>query len=208
MTRFVCVSDTHNFIPDNIPDGDIFIHAGDLLLNRDDGIDLFDKAMEWIHNLPHKHKIIIPGNHDFYLLNNKVDTGDVHLLNETSITLEGYKFYGSPYTPMFYDWAFMYTPGSDNWSAIPDDTNVLITHGPAYGYLDYVPSSGEHSGCVALKERIKELPDIFAHVCGHIHEGYGVDPRSIYDGADILRINASYCGIPYIRKNLPITFEL
>lgn len=63
--RVVCMSDTHSltqFIKFDIPNGDIFIHAGDFTKcgSLQEVID-FNK---WIGNLPHKYKIVIAGNHE------------------------------------------------------------------------------------------------------------------------------------------------
>lgn len=58
--RIVCVSDTHNDNPtDHVPDGDIFLHAGDM---TDNGTyEEMKTALDWIRKLPHKLKLIIPG---------------------------------------------------------------------------------------------------------------------------------------------------
>jgi len=70
-TRFICVSDTHcRIFP--IPEGDVFIHAGDLThsvrytVDHTSGISLtcrqgrfaeFEPTISWIRALPHKHKV-------------------------------------------------------------------------------------------------------------------------------------------------------
>ncbi|KAK6496959.1 hypothetical protein TWF481_001939 [Arthrobotrys musiformis] len=67
--KVVCVSDTHNDdFSSKIPDGDIFIHAGDM---TDFGtLEELQKAYNWIASLPHKTKIVVAGNHDFGLDSN------------------------------------------------------------------------------------------------------------------------------------------
>jgi len=72
----------------------------------------------------------------------------------------------------------MYDPqdASDIWSKIPDDTDVLITHGPPYGVLDQCPDTygaPSHAGCPELCKAVEKIPSIKLHVFGHIHEGYG-----------------------------------
>jgi len=65
--RVICTSDTHNENPAaHVPDGDIFIHAGDLV-DRGSSIDQYAAALEWISNLPHKLKILTAGNGDVEL---------------------------------------------------------------------------------------------------------------------------------------------
>jgi len=82
-------------------------------------------------------------------------------------------FWGSPYTPEFMDWAFMYPRGSaarQYWDQIPYNLDVLITHGPPLGILDQAMPGGAHLGCEKLLEAVKEKkPKI--HLFGHIHGG-------------------------------------
>lgn len=60
--RVVCLSDTHDWQPAHVPDGDLLIHAGDL---TDDGsLDAIQKQMDWLATLPHRHKVVIAGNHE------------------------------------------------------------------------------------------------------------------------------------------------
>lgn len=63
--RIVCMSDTHSLTPHikfDIPDGDIFIHAGDF--TRCGKLDEVIEFNSWIGRLPHKHKLVIAGNHE------------------------------------------------------------------------------------------------------------------------------------------------
>lgn len=64
MVRIVCLSDTHSRHEQiTVPDGDILIHAGDATMVGDiDEIADFD---HWLGTLPHQHKHIIAGNHDW-----------------------------------------------------------------------------------------------------------------------------------------------
>lgn len=62
--RVVCVSDTHDRIPDPIPDGDLLIHAGDL--TNDGTVATIQKQIDWLASLPHRHKVFVAGNHDSY----------------------------------------------------------------------------------------------------------------------------------------------
>ena len=88
---------------------------------------------------------------------------------------------------------------------IPDKTNVLITHGPAYGHGDYVPSNRIHAGCLSLLKRIVEVKPSL-HIFGHIHEGYG---RSRSDEARYTRfVNASTCNGDYRPVNKAMIIDL
>jgi Icc-related predicted phosphoesterase len=83
---------------------------------------------------------------------------------------------------------------------IPNDTDVLITHGPAHGMLDWLPS-GTQVGCQDLYYKIMEIqPKI--HVCGHIHCAYG---QKYFNGVEFL--NASVLDEQYQHHNKPISLE-
>jgi len=90
------------------------------------------------------------------------------------VIIEGVKFYGSPWQPRFFDWAFNLDRGEEikkKWDLIPMDTDVLITHGPPYGILD-LTHEGEKVGCEELMKAVLRVqPKI--HIFGHIHEAYG-----------------------------------
>jgi len=63
--RFVCMADTHSLtshLKQNIPHGDVFIHAGDF--TRCGSISEVREFNTWLNKLPHKHKIVIAGNHE------------------------------------------------------------------------------------------------------------------------------------------------
>lgn len=63
--RFVVISDTHSTEPENVPDGDVLLHSGDL--TKLGSHDEVKAALDWIVSLPHPIKVIIAGNHDFSL---------------------------------------------------------------------------------------------------------------------------------------------
>jgi len=209
--RLVCVSDTHSLhrrIPE-IPDGDVLIHAGDCLGagTLEDVEDLND----WLDSLPHRHKIVIAGNHDAAFqetpdLAREALTNAIYL-EDSGIEIQGKRFWGSPWTPPFMDWWFMLGRGQplhDKWRQIPNDTDVLITHGPPHSIGDEV-AMGYHCqnvGCTELLDRIDQLK-LKAHIFGHIHEGYGE-----YLRGETRLINASTCTVRYAPTNPPIVFDL
>jgi hypothetical protein len=95
-------------------------------------------------------------------------------LEDEGVTLEGVKIWGSPVTPTFEDWSFTHGPAaiSTYWDAISDDTDVLITHGPAYGVLDRVRTHGEQFGCPRLRHALDTRLRLKLHVFGHVHEDW------------------------------------
>lgn len=177
--KLVCIADTHNKHEElQIPDGDVLIHAGDC---TDAGTLAETKYfLDWFTKLPHKHKILVPGNHDFYFQKitpdeiEELSKKGVTLLIDSGIKLKGISFWGSPATPGSGRWAFNKKRGremQEHWKRIPDNTDVLITHTPPYGILDSL-EDGTHVGCSHLLTKIKDLrPRI--HLFGHIHEEYG-----------------------------------
>ncbi|MCP5174614.1 MAG: metallophosphatase domain-containing protein [Moraxellaceae bacterium] len=172
--KLVIISDTHGLHELlTIPDGDMLIHAGDMTEYGElDEIKAFD---DWLGTLPHKHKIVIAGNHEHCL-----EEHDGHLLfknaiylQHQAITIEGIRFFGSPWQPFFHNMAFNLRRGQDlaeKWQQIPSNTDILITHTPPFKYLDRVRS--QWVGCEDLLKRVQELKPKL-HIFGHIHESYG-----------------------------------
>lgn len=185
--------------------GDVLVHAGDVsMMGKSHEIKNF---LDWFSNTDFTHKIFIAGNHDWGFVK-ETEIGEeykekgVIYLFDSSVVIDGIKFYGSPWQPEFFDWAFNLPRGeklAEKWDMIPDDTDVLITHGPAFGMLDWV-MSGQRVGCEDLFERIMKIkPKI--HVCGHIHCAYGQKSFN-----DVEFLNASVLGERYTHENKPISF--
>ncbi len=186
--KLVITSDTHGIVPlENVPDGDVFIHCGDCLkYGRLPEVHKFRAEMG---ALPHKHKILVPGNHDLAIEGFPAPTlafeeFGIDLLINREITIEGWKFYGTPHVPTFGDWAFMKPEETlkDIYDQIPLDTNVLITHGPCKAILD------DGLGSVSLYKRFLELKSLRVHCFGHIHEGHGLFH---FEHNDVTCINAA-----------------
>jgi len=176
--KLVCISDTHGSHDELvIPNGDVLIHCGDYSPTGD--FKDMCRFNEWLGTLPHAHKLVVSGNHDWYAekagnyVVKKLFSNATYLENE-EIEIGGYKFWGSPITPEFMNWSFMRKRGNEIagvWEQIPDNIDVLITHGPPYKILDETPRH-EHVGCWDLLYHSKRVkPKI--HVFGHIHHGYG-----------------------------------
>ncbi|KAI7856577.1 Metallo-dependent phosphatase-like protein [Circinella umbellata] len=218
--RFVCVSDTHgktNFsFP--IPDGDVFVHAGDL--TRCSMPDEFDKTIKWIQSLPHKIKIITAGNHDHILDENfgfishkqeilaKMDHAGILYLEHESFQLPsefgGYKMFVSPYAPYHIGGAFMLHDLKEIWEQIPEDIDILVTHTPPYGYNDRIARDGRHVGCPRLLEKVETIkPRV--HLFGHIHEDHGWQWTK---DESTLMINACTCDRRYRPSQHPVVFDL
>ena len=178
--RLVCISDTHTFHEDvNLPDGDILIHAGDFT-NKGGKSDVED-FFGWLMRIKPKYRYIlfIAGNHDKcfdekysemndWLMSDwlaeaiaELEKNDIIYLKDSSIELEGVKFYGMPWTPWFFGeyWAFNKKIGPEMQEKIDmiEPCDVLITHGPPLYTGDLVAREGIHVGCPLLKEKIDEI---------------------------------------------------
>jgi len=205
--RIICISDTHGLHDQvtGIPEGDVLVHAGDITnLGELDQVRSFN---DWIGRLPHVHKLVIAGNHDF-CFENEPEACEPLLthctyLRDNAVDIDGVRFYGSPWQPWFGDWAFNLKRGPEirqKWDLITPKTDVLITHGPPLGHGD-MTSGGEAAGCKDLLEVIVER-GITTHIFGHIHEGYGITET------DQTRfVNASTCTLAYAPSNPPIVID-
>lgn len=185
---------------------DLLIFAGDLQGNQttDDGTNF----MEWLHRLPYPFKIIVFGNHDGhydiasnYVLNNQYH--DIVILNNNSLIYQGIKFFGSPHSVEFGSWWFMMKDEelANLWKKIPDDTDILITHGPPYSILDNTVY-GVYAGSKSLWSRVTQsLPNLKYHIFGHIHEAAGTETLN-----GITYMNVSALNERYQFTRNPITF--
>jgi predicted phosphodiesterase len=180
--RIVAVADTHLFQHElRVPDGDVFIHAGDLCSAGTLGE--LALAVRWLQRLPHRVKLIVAGNHDWPFQRQGEDArrllGEgLTYLQDSGVELEGVRFWGSPWQPAFNDWAFNLPRGealARQWALIPAGTQVLVTHGPPAGLGDGggVGYGGAHRrGCADLLARVEAVHPLL-HLFGHIHDSGG-----------------------------------
>jgi len=210
MPKITFISDTHNqHHKIKIPESDILIHAGDATGRG--SIQEIVSFLSWLSQQPAKHKIYVAGNHDF-LFERDFNLSRALLLEHPSITylqdsiieVMGLKIYGSPWTPRFYDWAFNadYDKLIKVWSIIPENIDILITHGPPFEILDRT-DEGNNVGCKTLFYEIQNRIKPKYHVMGHIHEGYGI---KVVEKTTF--INASSCDRKYRPVNPPITLDI
>jgi len=203
-----CISDLHGFYPD-LEGGDLLIVAGDLTARNTD--IQHAEYCYWQYYLPYKKIIFIAGNHDGYIekrsdlyIDSCDRTAKVAYLQDFGCEFEGLKIWGSPWTPTFYDWHFMKDRGSsikEKWNLIPDDTDILITHGPPFGVLDQVDD--KFCGCEELREAIFRIKPKL-HVFGHIHSQGGKK----MDLASTICVNASIMDEEYNPVNKPVRIIL
>lgn len=218
--KITFISDTHgshNSLTNLLDGGDYLIHSGDI--SSLGGLTEIKNFLEWFNNLnQYTHKIFIAGNHDFWFEENdmlSIETlikeypnirylQDSYLLTSVD-DLPQFKIYGSPWQPKFYNWAFNLPRNGEKlkqkWEEIPEDTDLLITHGPPLFVLDK-NNSGLSCGCELLEREIFNRINPKIHLFGHIHEGYGYVNRG-----NTHFINASNLDYRNIFSNPPINVE-
>jgi predicted phosphodiesterase len=224
--RITFISDTHTkhrYCEKDLPGGDILIHAGDFMnsgRHKHEATEFF----EWFDSLNnYENKIFIAGNHDFIMQTDPdwvkecltkyqsidylrdEEWVDYHDGPNGDFPEDNIRIYGSPWQPEFFNWAFNLPRNGDEmkarWDAIPDNTDILITHGPAYGYLDIPGGQNVRVGCEMLRHRVDEFrPKI--HVFGHIHGSAGY-----YFNGHTHFINASILNEQYQYTNMPLNIE-
>jgi len=208
--KIVCFSDTHgqhrnkklnSWLMNN--SADILLFAGDYQKNNQDHGKIF---VEWIAELPYKHKIIIPGNHDNNFDNAREKCkhyDNIHFIVHEGIEIEGIKFFCSAYSRTFGNWYFMESEDTLKYlyEKIPNNTEILVTHTPPFGTLDETIYSVS-AGSTSLNNRIPELPKLEYNIFGHIHEQNGF---RTFD--DIKYINCSVTNELYELVNNPYIFE-
>jgi predicted phosphohydrolase len=182
------------------------VHAGDFSRRGKEAEVVRFNA--WLGVQPHRAKLVVAGNHDFLFEQEPAIARSLlthaTYLEDSGVTIDGVSFWGSPWQPRFFDWAFNLDRGAPlraKWDLIPDGTDVLIVHGPPRDVLDRT-SRGECVGCDDLLLALKRVrPRLF--VCGHIHEAYG---EKIVDG--IRCINASCCDERERPFHAPVVVDL
>lgn len=205
--RVVCLSDTHNrHRRVQVPEGDLLVHAGDFTIKGT--AEETAEFNDWLGTLPHRHKIVIAGNHEFLferepLRARNLITHAIYL-EDAAAVIEGIRIWGAPWQPTFGDLAFNLPRGemiAAKWALIPPDTALLVTHGPAWGLVDQV-KEGRHAGCKDLLAAIRRVKPAL-HVAGHIHQAHG-----LIESEGTKFANAAICNESYQPVNAPIVIEL
>lgn len=233
MPRLVCLADTHGqHAALGVPDGDVLVFAGDACAAGTPGE--WAAFCRWLGTLPHAHKLVVPGNHDWPVQPSRPDWGVSARYGPTTISVArrraedagavllidgeasvlGLSFRGSPWVPFFNHWAFNLPRGGERlaevWARIPPGLDVLVTHGPSFGLLD-LTDSGEHVGCERLAERLAALDADGAgprlHVHGDIHEAAGIHAPP-FGAEGRVTVNASVLDGAYRLARSPVVIDL
>lgn len=181
----------HDQIPISRFDGiDMVIHSGDCSNSRHLQTSVIEimEFLEWYHKVPVKYKIFVAGNHDTAIERKSItkegisDYGIIYLENE-SIEIEGINIWGSPITPTYGEWSFMKARDKTHktWNQIPDNTDILIVHGPPKNIRDLtynrehrLETCGDKAMLSAIS-RVKPKLMLF----GHIHNYKDIENQGI-----------------------------
>jgi Icc-related predicted phosphoesterase len=207
--KITTISDTHSSYNRLwIQETDILIHSGDIDCQY--STQEFISFINWFRKQPAKYKILVAGNHDcwfedhYNFVAQYCDEFNIIYLENSGCEIEGLKFWGSPYTPMFMNWAFMRNRGKDMfeiWKNIPKNLDVLITHGPPFGILDK-NLENDCVGCEELLKKVKEVEPKY-HLFGHIHGSQGILKKE-----KTTFINASVMNEDYVVVNQPVSITI
>ena len=193
--KILHLSDTHGAHRrmGKLPEADVLVHSGDFTMtgSEAEAIDF----MNWFCDLHHKHKIFICGNHDECLYGANIDglDGNVHYLYNSGVEIEGIKFFGIP----LFMGDSMFGKQNRFYEKIPGDIDVLITHCPPYGILDY--DDDRNWGSEELLTAVTKISPQ-AHLFGHIHKNHGVKHigTTVYSNAAIMNEDYTNLQLPNI----------
>ena len=217
--RIVATSDTHYpFGRDLIPDGDVLIHAGDLMYKGDPAE--WEPRLESLKAQPHKRKIYVPGNHDYYPFHYRgIARSSLrrHANTELQDGLDGVVSLGKgsgldmlaiPYVTGLPGWAYNV---EEEWLAgwlrridmsFYQTPDIVVSHSPPWRIRD--ACGKENYGSTAMNKwfySLKNKPKLW--ICGHIHESYGQEE---IEGCTFA--NVAMCNEEYEQVNKALVFDL
>ncbi len=196
--RILHISDTHgeHHQLSDMPGADVIVHSGDISFagSEDEAIDF----IQWFSSLPYTSKVFIAGNHDNCLHGANIEDlpNNCFYLSNSSVVIGGFTFHG---VPLFME-DIVSGDYDESLKKIPDHTDVLITHQPPYGVLDF--SGNSYYGDRDLLQTVLDIRPR-CHLFGHIHDAYGME-----NGKDTLFANASIVDVYYRLLNKPFLFEI
>lgn len=203
----------------SVPDVDMVIHCGD---ESNNGNAWFNESesrefFSWYATLPIPNKVFVPGNHSTAIEQGLVRASDyptVHFLIHEQLEWSGLKLFGSPYTPKFFDWAYMKDRSELDavWASIPNDIDILMTHGPPKGILDVTrdmdSSQPIHVGSKSLRTHVETRIKPIYHAFGHIHDERSIQNFGQVQQKETLYINCSCCDLAGRLKNNGFVVEV
>lgn len=184
--RIVHMSDTANFLsasnPNNfLPKGDILVHSGNFTIYG--AKKEFEQFNAWLGSVAteYKYRVVVLGCRDVKEFGNNWDVmkrllpNATHILCHEFVIVMGIRFYGSPW-----HWGhhknYKVRAGapastSGRFEEIPEEVQVLITHGAAAGVLETATLPGSRELADAIRRSKPAL-----HLHGHSKGAHGVVP--------------------------------
>ena len=211
--KLISISDTHGSLPDFLPSGDVLTISGDIspcvgshhpLTQEFWFKNKFTPYLEsLIKDGKFKDIVFVFGNHDFYgekLFKDNLETkfrselpSHVHYLRDSEVIIDGVRIYGTPWTPKFGNWAFMARDEilHNHFMKISNNVDILLSHGPIYGYNDTIDKPiyesqkyAGHLGSKVLFDHVKRAQPKLVCV-GHIHSGNHNIEKIMHDPNDM-----------------------
>lgn len=221
--RICFISDTHELhgqVTRAVVDAraDILVHCGDFTGRG--SLEAIGSFADWCEKLLTKgcvkHIVAVAGNHDLAFDASLPNAGSrpevakirlrgagVRYLEQSGTEIDGISFWGSPWTPRFFDWGFQIDDDAHDerlWAEVPP-CDILVTHGPPRGIRDLARDS-RPTGSVGLRRAVERIrPRV--HTFGHIHGQYGITSTR-----ETLFVNAATCTEQYKPTNPPIVLEV
>lgn len=233
--KIVSISDLHQYFPKNLPQGDILTVSGDICFAaRTDyeaqyhHVQIF---LAWCESLlkakTFKDIVFVAGNHDGVFQKMMVGIPitehkfrhklfpHIHYLRDSMAEIDGVKFYGTPWTTEFCNWAFNATEAQldvTHYSQIPEGVDVLLTHGPVYGKNDRLGNpvdkwGPEKLGSKALLKHCLRVKPSWV-VFGHIHSGSHIPEEIVHENHVTKTVNVAVLGESYYPSYDPFVFEI
>ncbi len=201
------ISDTHNRHAElEVPDVNLVIHCGDEASVRKPWLNQIQSQsfFNWFNGLDIETKVFVPGNHSTAVAEGLVKPADypsIRFLVHEAVVWHGLRIFGSPYTPMFFDWAYMKMREDLDaiWATIPEDTDILVTHGPPKGILDVTrdwrTKKPIHIGSLSLTRHVEQRIRPKFHAFGHLHDEPGISNFGTLTRGATQFINCSCCDL-------------
>lgn len=215
--KICAISDVHGkWNQISIPEVDLLISCGDYSFKGEK--HMVRDFHKWLSKQKARHIISVQGNHELWVEKNfdearqiaLEECPNVNFMQEGLVEIEGIKIWCSAWTPFFHNWAWNAHRGEEinaHWDLIPEDIDVLVTHGPPADILDVTMFSDgtprDRVGCYDLWNKILKLPKLKMHFFGHIHESYGYRYLN-----GIQFYNVAICDQFYKANNEPVLVEL
>ena len=228
----------------------------DMTLHRDYCTGKLGEPIFWCPRYDEKK---LDGIEEMYRGGKARESGIVYMVEEYRVfrLRSGVVFgvYANCWQPEFCNWGFNYERSQDRFNVkdagkkgeegneggfvapcpVPDEVDVIVTHGPPMGLLDKT-KGGENVGCEHLRRAVEKVKPRM-HVFGHIHEAWGavkmdweskkeegvkipeekevvesmgihVDATQMRSGKETLFVNASIMDLDYEPEQPPWVVDL